>query len=89
MTFKEDLIPILLKLLKVLESREQFQAHSVRPALPNITCQAKVRQRHYNKKNKTKQNKTTQTNSLDYIDAESSTKCYQTNSDSMLKDYTL
>ena len=33
-TFREELMPILLKLFQKLEREEQFQTHSMKPPLP-------------------------------------------------------
>ena len=40
-TFKEELIPILLKLFQKYKWKEIFQTHSMRPALPRFQNQTK------------------------------------------------
>ena len=41
-TFREELMPILLKLFQKLEREEQFQTHSMRPPLPWYQNQTKT-----------------------------------------------
>ena len=42
--FKDEFIPILLKLFQKIEEEKQFQVHSKRPALPRYQSQTKTLQ---------------------------------------------
>lgn len=44
-TFKQELIPILLKLFEKTEAGEYFQSHFMRPGLPEHQCQTRTPQK--------------------------------------------
>jgi len=86
MTFKEDLIPILLKLFKNNSGEEGI--------IPSSFCKTSItlvlksdRDTATKGKKKNKKQKPYRLIALIIMMQKSSTKYYQTNSDSMLKDY--
>lgn len=85
MTFKEDLIPILLKLFKNNSGEEGIIPSSF--CKTSITLVLKSDRDTATKGKKNKKQKPYRLIALIIMMQKSSTKYYQTNSDSMLKDY--